>query len=281
MFTYARAMGYVRELPPEAALRDALYAGTLFHTAPSAASTALADDVAAVMREHLPGGDPRFAQAELAAEDFFARIGAIRKRLFVDPHFQARVRDVIAACGFDPARVAFDPVRLRVVSSDGHREPRAAGIYHAHRDTWFGLSQAVIAGWIALHDIPEEQTFLVYPDWLERPVANSSAGFDYDAWKADARELKIGWQDRDAGKQVHYCGTVEDFAPGTVVPLAARRADTVLFSGAHLHQTRAHSAGHTRFSLDFRFVHLDDVARGPKNVDNRARGDATADYVRA
>ena len=275
--------GYRPELAPESSItRSALYDGALFQLAPSVASTKLVDDVGALLDDEFGAGDPRFAQAMLRDEDFFARIGRIRRRIYVDGQFHERVFAVIAACGFDPGRVAFDPVRLRVVSHRGHENARAAPIYYAHRDTWFGLSQSVIAFWIAMHDIPAEQTFVVYPDWLARPIANTSERFDYGPWSRDARDLKIGWQDREAGREVHYSGTTGEFEPGTVVPLAARRGDTVMFSGAHLHQTRPHSAGHTRFSLDFRMVHLDDHAlgRGPSNVDNRSRGPATDEYIR-
>ncbi len=271
------------ELPPaNAETRTALYGGALFHLAASAASTQLVDEVSTLVRDELGPGDPRFAQASLHEEEFFARIGRIRRRIYTDAAFHELVFGVIAACGFDPGRVAFDPLRLRVVSHLGHEDARAAPIYYAHRDTWFALSQAVIAGWIAMHDIPAEQTFLVYPDWLERPIANTSARFDYGRWSRDGRDLKIGWQDRDAGREVLYSVTTGELARGPTVALAARRAETVLFSGAHLHETRPHAAGHTRFSLDFRMVHLDDHAagRGPANVDNQSRGAATDDYVR-
>lgn len=265
-----------------AALCEAIYAGELFHVGPTPASLALVDDVRDLLAGEFGSGDPRFAQARMDEVAFFEAIGRIRRTLFVDPHFHRRVVEVVAACGFDPAEVAFDPVRLRVVSHDGHHNPRAAPIYYAHRDTWFALSQAVIAWWIALHDIPEEQTFAIYPDWFQRPIDNTSQGFDYDAWAIDHRDLKIGWQDRDAGKQVHYSGALGAFESGTSVRLAASRGDNVVFSGTHLHQTVGHSAGHTRFSLDFRMVRLPDhdAGKGPPNVDNRSRGAATRDYVR-
>lgn len=273
--------GYRSSLASDvAATCDAVYRGELFHVGPTAASRALVDDVATLMADEL--GEPQHAQTRMTEPAFFDAIGRIRRTLFVDPAFHRHVVAVVAACGFDPREVAFDPVRLRVVSSDGHHNPRAAPIYYAHRDTWFSLSQAVIAWWIAMHDIPEDHSFAIYPDWLERPIANSSDGFDYDRWKADDRELKIGWQDRDAGRVVHYSGATGDFEPGAVVRLAAQRADNVVFSGVHLHQTLGHSAGHTRYSLDFRMVRLPDhdAGKGPRNADNRSRGDATPDYVR-
>lgn len=264
-------------------LCKAIYEGELFHVGPTTASLALVDDVAELLAAEFGPGDPRFAQAHTGETEFFAAIGRIRRTLFVDPHFHRRVFEVVAACGFDPAEVAFDPVRLRVVSHDGHHNPRAAPIYYAHRDTWFSLSQAVIAWWIAMHDIPEDQTFAIYPEWFQRPIPNTSEGFDYDEWAIDRRDLKIGWQDRNAGRDVHYSGVSGSFEPGPAVRLAAKRGDNVVFSGTHLHQTIGHSAGHTRFSLDFRMVRLADHERGkgPPNVDNRSRGSATRDYVRA
>lgn len=265
-----------------AALCEAVYAGELFHVGATPASLALVADVHELLERELGAGDPRFAQARMEDGAFFEAIGRIRRTLYTDTRFHRHVWDVVAAIGFDPAEVAFDPVRLRVVSHDGHHNPRAAPLYYAHRDTWFALSQAVVAWWIAMHDMPAEQTFEIYPEWFQRAIANSSEGFDYDEWAIDKRSLKIGWQDREAGRVVHYSGAIGEFAAGRAVPLAAKRGDNVVFSGAHLHQTRGHSAGHTRFSLDFRLVRVADheAGKGPPNVDNRSRGSATRDYIR-
>lgn len=276
------AQGWLDALPADnAATRRALYGGQLFHLGSTPASLALVSAVEALLAEQFGPLDPRFARGEIDEASFFSKIGRVRRQMFEDPQFHRRVFDVIEACGFDRAEVAFDPVRLRVVMHQGHLDPRTAPIYYPHRDTWFALSPSVIAWWIALHDIAETETFEVYPGWLARPVANTSARFDYDAWTRDARSLRIGWQDQDAGRQVHYSGTSEPFDPGLVVPLRARRGDNVLFSGAHLHKTREHHAGYTRYSLDFRMVHREDHLRGvgAPSVDNRSRGDATHDYV--
>ncbi len=62
---------------------------------------------------------------------------------------------------------------------------------------------------------------------------------------------------------------------------SCKRAENLLFSGAHFHATRPQTEDTTRFSLDFRVVHLDDVRarRGAPNVDNRSTGSALDDYV--
>jgi hypothetical protein len=54
------------------------------------------------------------------------------------------------------------------------------------------------------------------------------------------------------------------------------------FNAAQLHSTVPNTSGCTRFSVDFRAVHLDDVAtlRGARNVDSRCTGTTMGDYPR-
>lgn len=264
-------------------LRGALYAGELFLLPATAASTALVDEIAGLLRDAFPEvDDPREAAAALGDELHFERIGAVRKTLFCEPHFHDRVREVVEALGFDPARVAFDPIRLRVIGHRGAANPRAAAIYTPHRDTWYAHSQSAIAWWIPLHDVPEDQTFVFYPRRFDAPVANDSERFAYQSWVERGWDLKIGWQNRDAGLTAHYPGALggEDWGPE--VGFAATRGQNLLFAGAHFHRTRDHAAGRTRFSLDFRIIDLDDhaAALGAPNVDNRSTGSAALDYVR-
>jgi hypothetical protein len=53
------------------------------------------------------------------------------------------------------------------------------------------------------------------------------------------------------------------------------------FSGAHLHSTIPSTSGRTRFSSDFRTVHIDDVAahRGAPNIDSQWAGTTMRDYL--
>lgn len=266
-----------------AALRAAIYAGAVFQLAPTEASLRLCAAVNHLLDERLgDGGPPRQAQFRLSAEDFFARVGQLRQIFFTTPPYHEALRAVLAGCGFDPADNAFDPLRLRVIPHRGFEEPRAAPVYYAHRDTWYAHPQGLITWWIPLHDVAEEETFFFYPAWFQQAVPNSSETFDYNDWVRDGWELKIGWQRRDAGLVAHYPGPTAEVPRGPTVPLRARAGEVVLFSGAHFHQTRPNTTGQTRFSLDFRTVHLPDHerGRGAPNVDARARGSALRDYVR-
>jgi hypothetical protein len=57
----------------------------------------------------------------------------------------------------------------------------------------------------------------------------------------------------------------------------------ILFSGAQMHSSVPNTSGKTRFSIDFRVVHRDDVAakRGAPRVDEECTGTTMRDYLRA
>lgn len=274
-----------RAAPAEnGALRQALYGGEIVHLPATAASLRLCQEVQGLLREAL-GDAPREAQFQLTGDDFFQRIGGLRRALFTEERFHRAVMEVMASAGFDPGDNAFDPLRLRVVTHEGFNDPRAAPVYHPHRDTWYAHPQCLLTFWIALHDTPETETFVFYPACFSRPVPNSSSTFDYDRWVQDGWGLKIGWQDKDAGSKVHYPGApadLSDLDPGPPSGFSAATGEILIFSGAHFHRTLPNRSGRTRFSLDFRSAHLPDHAHGlgAPNVDNQSRGSALRDYVR-
>lgn len=271
-----------RALPPDIhAARRALYDGDLFMLAPTTASEQLVADVRALLKTVLGGEDIREIPSRLDGDEWFAKIGQVRRELYLDAHYHDRVRDLVASYGFDPGRTAFDPLRLRAIAHLGHENPRAAPVYYPHRDTWYAHSQAIVTWWVPLDDLAEEETFVFYPDRFREAVPNDSEVFDYDAWVRDGWSLKIGWQDPEAGRRARYPSVIGEWDPGRAVGFSCRRAQTLLFSGSHFHRTLPQATGRARFSLDFRAVDLDDHARGEgaPNVDNRSRGSALVDYT--
>jgi hypothetical protein len=258
--------------------RKSLYEGEIRHTLPTQASQALVQQVLHLLRTTLGAEDVRSAQAHISAADFFAHMGRVRKTLFEEPVYRGAVRSVLSEGGFEASRIAFDPPKLRIISHDGHRDPRSAPVYYPHRDTWYGHPQSLLVWWIPLHDLAADETFVFYPNCFRQAVPNDSETFDYQTW---TRDLRIGWQDREAGRTVRYPGVVGEVDPGPPLGFSCRQGDNLVFSGAHFHCTLPQTSGRTRFSIDFRFVCLDDEVGGlgAPNVDNRSRGSALPDYV--
>ena len=222
----------------------------------------------------------REAQFRFSEEEFFLRVGRLRKLFYTGPDWHEAVRAVLRDVGADPAAFAFDPIRLRTIAHQGHENPRAAPIYYGHRDTWYSNPQAQITGWIPLHDVTEAETFVFWPDLFARPVRNDSETFDHADWTRDDRSRKIGWQNRNTSLEASYPRLREEVG-GEPWTFRAPAGALLFFSGQHLHRTTPNVAGRTRFSADFRIVHLDDHRRGigAPNVDNRSTGSALADHV--
>lgn len=262
--------------------RHAVYDGRVLLLAETDASRELVKSVLELLASELGSEDVRGVPRELSNDELFRRIGRVRKILYMDAEYHARLRAVLAAHGFDPDEIAFDPLRLRVVSHLGHENPLAAPVYYAHRDTWYGHSQALITWWIPLHDLAEDETFVFFPERFREPVPNDSEVFDYDEWVKNGWSLKIGWQDLEAGKRARYPRVTGEPDVGKAVGFSCRAAENLLFSGAQFHRTLPQAFGRTRYSVDFRLVHLGDHASGfgAPNVDNRSRGSALVDYVK-
>ena len=263
-------------------LREHLNEGAIYLVDPTAPSTELADRAMAVLDEEL-GPDPRTAHMRLDDEALFYAIGRVRKAIYLSREFEEMTRRVIASLGYDLGAVAFDPPRIRAVIHDGHLNPRAAAVYGGHRDTWYGHPSNLVTWWVPLHDLADDETFVFYPECFDRSVPNDSHVFDYDAWTARGWNLKIGWQDRDAGLRATYPRLLDEPRPelGPRVGFSCQKGHNLLFCGAHLHQTLPQSLGTIRYSLDFRLVHLPDFeqGRGAPNPDDHSRGLAIADYV--
>ena len=262
-------------------LRERLFAGDVLLAEKNATASGLVSEVRSAITDEFGFRDIRHAHLHLSDEDFFEKMGKLRRLFYLDPHFNNQLRSLLASHGFDPMRCAFDPLRIRVILPGGHRNPKAAPVYYPHRDTWYAHPQCLIVGWMPLHDLTPPETFHFYPDYFDREVANDSEIFDYANWIKDGPALKIGWQKSDSGETGGYPRGLNESQPENRVGFSAAVGETLLFAGSQLHQTREQDLGTIRFSLDYRVVDLDDVAahRGAPNVDNRSRGNILADYI--
>jgi hypothetical protein len=203
------------------------------------------------------------------------RTCAARRALADDTHAHAAAAELALTLGFARSTLAFDRPRLRVVEPGAHRRVTARRAFYAHRDTWYGSPRAQVNVWIPLFDVDERDSFATYPEAFGKAVDNDSASFDYGAFTQGG-----GFQSQEmlATTYPRCLGA----PPGEPVRVRARAGEVVAFSPAHLHATTPNETVLTRFSVDVRFVDVDDVSRhaGAPDPDNRARGSALVDYLR-
>lgn len=252
-----------------------LHDGELFLDSAGPATRALVAFVWGLLERAYPEDDPRRAQFRVAPEEHFRRLTRVRRELLERPETRTLLRELLRAQGWPLERTWFDLLRLRAVTSGGHRNPAAAHAYLLHRDTWYANPPAQINVWTAVSDVSEEQAFAFWTEHWQRPIANDSQVFDYGRWVEYG-----GWQVPDGRKQ--YPVALEQPA-GPELRVPARSGECLLFSGSHLHATRGHDSGETRFSVEFRVVLQDDLEpqRLRRRVDSRSRGTTLPDFLRA
>lgn len=254
----------------------ALYAGMVFKCAATDDTQALVARIRALL-EAAFGTDLQAVHERLAFAEMKQPLADIRAALERDTVYADACRDILAGLGMPDMRR--DALRLRCVMHGEHESTAAARAYAAHRDTWFGNPEAQINIWIPLLDVTDDQTFTFYPSYFDAPIKNSSGVFDYDDWMQT-----VGWQGAKTVQQpadIDYPQVLEDIVDDKAFGFSAKAGEMIVFAASHLHQTVPNSSGRTRFSLDFRAVHMADhlAGKGAPNVDNASRPDALRDYA--
>ncbi len=270
--------GASSDTPSGAALRRAIYRGAIVRFDANAASRRLRASIVACMSPELGelGELERMRRChERLGARLFEVVTELRARLTTDPRVLADVRALLETHGIDPEKTAIDVPRLRVIAPFAHRIPAAAPAYFAHRDTWYANPDAQLNWWMPLHAVSARDTFTLHPDVFATPIANDSETFDYQTWKNE-----VGFQARHSKVGASYPRALVDVGALRAVPVVARAAEVIVFSGAHLHRTGDNETNRARFSVDFRTVDLADdrAGVGAPDVDDRSRGCTLADY---
>ena len=118
-----------------------------------------------------------------------------------------------------------------------------------------------------------------HPRYWSQPVENSSGEFNYYEWNATGRKNAAQHVKTDTRKQPHAFESME-LQPE--IRLVCPPGGIILFSAAQMHSTVPNTSGSTRYSIDFRTVHLDDVTSngGAPNIDSSPVGTSLRDFHR-
>lgn len=260
--------------------RRLVFDGQLLVHARRAATAALADHAIALISEMLSAADPERAQFELPVEEFIARVGPLKTRFTNDLRTKELVRDVLSEFGCDLDSTYFDVPRLRVVPHGDYLSSGVSYAYKAHRDIWYSSPTAQVNWWMPVFDVTADRAMSFFPEYWDQPVANSSRDFDYGEWCRVGRTMAASQVKEDTRKHPLPLAPVETRSE---LRIAGTKGDAILFSAAQLHSTAPNRSGLTRFSIDFRTIHLGDLerGRGAPNIDSEATGTTLGDFLRA
>jgi ectoine hydroxylase-related dioxygenase (phytanoyl-CoA dioxygenase family) len=133
--------------------------------------------------------------------------------------------------------------------------------------------------WIPIYDIESASALAFHPRYWTQPVLNGSRKFNHYQWNKYGRKTAATEMEQYIEDQPRPEEPIE--LEPQVRPIV-KAGGIILFSGAQLHSAVPNSSGRTRFSIDFRTVHLDDVVSktGAPNVDSASTGTTLRDFRR-
>jgi hypothetical protein len=271
--------GYFESRISDDARRQQLYEGQLFVYSPTPGTSALVDLARALIREAFGTLDPETAQYHMPVDRYAASLAELKPKFIHHPESKRIIQQILEERGCDLAKTYFDVPRLRTATSDDYLTSGIAYAFHPHRDTWYSAPHCQLNWWMPVYDIEPGRAMALHPRYWATPVVNSSETYNYAEWNAKSRFNAAQHVKTDSRVQPRALEPLElDPQIRIVMPVAG----TMVFSGAHLHSTVPNATGRTRFSIDFRTVHLDDAQemRGARNIDSKCTGTTMNDYLR-
>ncbi len=210
---------------------------------------------------------------------FAAVLAELKPRFIHHPRSKDLVGQLLVELGCDPSATYFDVPRLRTSTSDGYLDTGISYAFHPHRDTWYSAPQCQINWWLPVYDVTSENIMAFHPHYWDHGVRNSSCYYNYAEWNRTSRLTAAQHIGTDTRKQPTAEEAMDLANQVRIVPPVG---GMLVFSGAQMHSTVLNTSGVTRFSVDFRTVHIADVkARvGAPNVDSKCTGTTMDDYIR-
>lgn len=196
------------------------------------------------------------------------------------PESMAHVRRITSALGISPDLLYVDVPKLRTAFPVGGLTTGIAYAFQPHRDTWYAAPTQQINWWLPVWPAAPNNVMEFYPRRFGNAIENNSNEYNY--YQANIWRTRI--KDFSGSKDVRV-------HPAPVRPLADDEprlclvppvGGVMLFSGDQLHASIPNTSGVTRYSIDFRTVHLADIrsGRGAPGVDVACIGTALRDFRR-
>ena len=259
--------------------REQLYRGQLLAYAPTPSSRALIDFAKEMIHAAFGELDPETAQYHMPVEQYAAALGDLKPKFIHHPNSKKFIQGILKEFGCDLEKTYFDVPRMRTATSDEYLTTGIAYAFHPHRDTWYSAPQCQLNWWIPIFEIETGRSMAFHPRYWTKPVRNGSDKYNYTEWNKSSRF--------DAAKHVKSDTRIqpkpeEPMELDPQIRIITKPGGVLLFSAAQMHSTVPNVTGRTRFSIDFRTVHVDDVAsfRGAPNVDSACTGTTMMDYLR-
>lgn len=255
----------------DAVRRQHVYNGQLFVFSPRPSVIALRQLACDLIEATFGSPIPPKIEDSLPVEDFLAAEASLKQQIMHHPQTKQLAQSILQEFGCDLNKTYFDLPQLRIMPYRGYL-PNGEGLFHdPHRDTWYAAPQCLINWWIPLYDIESESALAFHPLYWKQGVNNDSNQFN------QGQDYKINF------REAEFPHPIEKVAIEPEVRVVCPAAGIILFSGAQMHSAVPNTSGLTRYSLDLRTVHYDDIVtgRGAPNVDSHSTDALVTAFMRA
>ncbi|MBD2744104.1 hypothetical protein [Coleofasciculus sp. FACHB-1120] len=259
--------------------RKHVFNGQIFVFSPRPSSIALCDLARELTQEAFGSLDPREAQFSLPVEKFVEIVAPLKPRFIHHPKSKQLIQELLEDMGCEMDKTYFDVPRMRVVCHGTYLNAGVGYPLHPHRDTWYAAPLCQMNWWLPLYDYESDSSMAFQPRYWSQPVKNGSSEYNHYEWNREARKNAAQHIKKDTRKQPR---PEEHIDLDPQIRVVTKPGAIILFSGAHLHWTVPNTSGRTRFSIDFRTVHLDDVTAkgGAPNLDSAPQGTTLRELMR-
>jgi hypothetical protein len=264
----------------DAQRRAELYRGSVLVYAPSQGTLKFCEFARELVQAAFHPHDPRKIHEVLPVERCVEILAELKPRFIHHPRSKELLRQVLAERGCDLQETYFDVPRLRTAFPVDYLSSGIAYAFHPHRDTWYSAPFSQINWWMPIFEMYPENGMAFHPRYWNEPVPNSSNMYNYYEWNRTSRQNAAQHVKADTRVQPRAQVSLD---PDPQLRVIANAGGMMLFSAAQLHSTVPNTCGVTRYSIDFRTVHLDDLRSkcGAPNIDSSCTGTTLRDYIRA
>lgn len=260
--------------------RAGLYNGQLYVYSPRPSALELCDLARELAKAAFAPYDPVEAQFHFPVERFAAILAELKPRFIHHPECKRLLPLIFQDLGCSLEMTYFDVPRLRTSTSDNFLTTGISYAFHPHRDTWYSAPQCQLNWWIPVFEVVPENVMAFHPHYWSHPVQNSSNVYNYAEWNRVSRYIASQQIGKDTRVQPRPQESMNlDPQIRVVLPVGG----VLIFSGAQMHSTVPNTSGKTRFSIDFRTIHLGDAQSrtGAPNIDSACTGTSMGDFLRA
>lgn len=259
---------YVNQSRNSANLRESIYSGAIYLETQLQSAQQLCEFAKHSISEVFGSEtDHRSIHKLMPVEDFVSCVSRLKGSFTNSGVAKEIIRAFVVKLGEDPADYVFDLPRLRVVPHYDYLHAGVSYAYKPHRDTWYGAVQCQLNTWMPVYGITPDQTMMINPEYFRSPVKNSSGDWQLSKWIGNERwraSTNIAEETRPHPVPLEHIGSANE------ARIAPNGGEMLIFSGVHLHGTVPNRTEQTRFSVDFRLMHIEDMkaGRGAVNVDS-------------